>query len=142
MGLNTAGGFLPILWDCAAYEKSLERLQSMSIGTLLCSHPYRGIHLPPALIRRGQEAKEYIADSLLVARKLGEIMRRQVSECQGRPLVEIVDRVIAELPPEWGFKPLAELPMPDFSLGTVAFAVAQWGEQGVRKEQKKQAASR
>ena len=53
-GISTPGGFLPILCDCAAYEKSLERLQALPIRTLLLSHPYRGIHLPPSLLREGE----------------------------------------------------------------------------------------
>jgi glyoxylase-like metal-dependent hydrolase (beta-lactamase superfamily II) len=125
-GINTPGGFLPILWDCVAYEKSLQRLQSLPIRALLLSHPYRGIHLPPSLVREGTAVKEYLADSLLVAQTLGEALRTQVRASQGRSLAETADSVIASLPKEWGFKPLAELPMPDFSLGTVAFALAQF----------------
>ena len=126
-GISTPGGSLPILCDCAAYEKSLERLQALPIRTLLLSHPYRGIHLPPSLLREGEAVGEYLADSLLVVRALDEAVQREVRTSAGRPLVEIADRVIAALPPEWGFKPVSELPMPTFSLGTVAFALARSG---------------
>jgi hypothetical protein len=102
----------------------------LPIRTLLLSHPYRGIHLPPSLLREGEAVAEYLADSLLAARALGEAMQREVRASAGRPLVEITDRVIAALPPEWGFKPVAELPMPAFSLGTVAFALAQSSHDG------------
>ena len=116
-GISTPGGFLPILCDCAAYEKSLERLQALPIRTLLLSHPYRGIHLPPSLLREGEAVREYLADSLLAARALGEAMQREVRASADRPLVEITNRVIAALPPEWGFKPVADLPMPSFFPG-------------------------
>ncbi len=129
-GIGTPGGFLPILCDCTAYEKSLERLQDLPIRILLVSHPYRGIHLPPSLLRESEAVAEYLADSLLVARTLGKAMQRETRASAGRPLVEITDRVIAALPPEWGFKPVAHLPMPAFSLGTVAFALAQGSQVG------------
>ncbi len=129
-GISTPGGSLPILCDFAAYEKSLERLQALPIRTLLLSHPYRGIHLPPSLLREGEAVGEYLADSLLVVRALDEAVQREVRASAGRPLVEIADSVIAALPPEWGFKPVAHLPMPAFSLGTVAFALAQGSHDG------------
>jgi hypothetical protein len=84
--------------------------------------------LPPAQIRVGDEVKEYLSDSLLVACKLGEALRRQVRESDGQSLAEVADRVVAALPKEWGFRPAAEVPAPNFSLGTVAFAMAQFGK--------------
>ena len=100
----------------------------MEIAFLVQCHPYRGIALPPSRIRKGQEVKQYLSDSLELVMRLGDSFRRHAGD-QGDGAKEIADRVIAELPAEMGFSPIAELPMPHFTLGTVF-----WGLARARKE--------
>jgi glyoxylase-like metal-dependent hydrolase (beta-lactamase superfamily II) len=123
-GLNNLGGSLPIIHDFVSYQKSIERLQRMDIRTLVFCHPYRGISLPPSRIRRGKEIAEYLSDSMDLVRRLGEAFR-QSDDQTGTSPAEIADGVIARLPVEMGFKRIAEIPMPHFSLGTVFWGLAR-----------------
>jgi glyoxylase-like metal-dependent hydrolase (beta-lactamase superfamily II) len=124
-GLHSPGGSLPIIYDFIAYQKSIERLLGMDIGSLFCSHPYRGIHLPSSPIRRGREVREFLYDSRESARRIVESVGRRASETGERSLPEITDKVIAELPEEMGFKPIAELRSSLFSVRTVFWCLSQ-----------------
>ena len=124
-GLHSPGGSLPIIYDFTAYQKSIERLLEMDIGSLFCSHHYRGIHLPSSPIRRGNEVREFLYDSRESAGRIYEAVGRLASESGERPLPEITDKVIAELPEEMGFKPIAELRSALFSVRTVFWCLSQ-----------------
>jgi glyoxylase-like metal-dependent hydrolase (beta-lactamase superfamily II) len=123
-GLNNPGGSLPIIHDFVAYERSIEALTAMDLRTLVFCHPYRGMNLPPSRIRRGPEITQYLADSLELVRRLAEAFG-EAGDQTGRRPVDIADAVIARLPVEMGFKPIAEAPMPHFSLGTVFWGLAR-----------------
>jgi glyoxylase-like metal-dependent hydrolase (beta-lactamase superfamily II) len=123
-GLNNQGGSLPIIHDFVAYQKSIERLQGIDLRTLVFCHPYRGINLPPSRVRRDKEIDEYLADSMDLARRLGEAFR-QAGDQTGKSPAEIADGVITRLPAEMGFKRIAEIPTPHFSLGTVFWGLAR-----------------
>ncbi len=125
-GLNTPGGSLPIIADFFGYEKSVRRLMAMPVRAMLFSHPFRGLRLPPSLVRQGDEATTYLVDSLEVVMRLIETLRRVARE--DRPLADIANEVIDQLPAEMGFKRIAEVPMPQFSLGTVFCGLSQLTE--------------
>lgn len=118
-GLGVPDGSLPSLIDLEAYERSLVRLMGLPIRTILTAHPYRGLHLPPSPERKGQQVKEYLLDSTDAARRLREVLASHGKGEAGRPLQEIADSVIKELPAEMGFKRMAELRDYTISLGTV-----------------------
>jgi hydroxyacylglutathione hydrolase len=123
-GLNTPGGALPIIYDLAQYERSVERLMQIPLRCMLFSHPYRGLRLAPSTVRPSEEIKEYLADSLDIARRLRAALRRHSAAADERPLAEVADAVIAELPSQMGYKRVAELGAPQFTLGTVARGLA------------------
>jgi glyoxylase-like metal-dependent hydrolase (beta-lactamase superfamily II) len=126
-GLHSPGGSLPIIYDFAAYEKSIERLLVMEVRSLFCSHHYRGIRLASSPIRRGKEVREFLYDSREAARRIYDAVGRQVSGGRDRSLPEITDGVIAALPEEMGFKPIAELRSSLFSARTVFWCLSQLG---------------
>ena len=123
-GLNNPGGSLPIIHDFVAYQGSIEALLAMDLRTLVFCHPYRGINLSPSRIRRGPEIGQYLADSLELVRRLGEAFRRSGDQTGRRP-ADVADGIIAQLPAEMGFKKIAEIPMPHFSLGTVFWGIGR-----------------
>jgi glyoxylase-like metal-dependent hydrolase (beta-lactamase superfamily II) len=124
-GLHVEGGKLPVITDFSAYEKSIKRLLGIPIQLLLCGHRYRGLALAPCSVRRGEEIKQYLRDSQETAKRIVEAVRRVASSSWAKPLVEITDGVVAELPEEMGFKRMAELPSPLFSAGTVFWCLRQ-----------------
>jgi glyoxylase-like metal-dependent hydrolase (beta-lactamase superfamily II) len=123
-GLHSPGGSLPIIYDFPAYQKSVERLLEMDIGSLCSSHPYRGIHLPPSPIRKGKEVRAFLCDSREAARQIHEAVMRRASGRGEKPLPEITDEVIADLPREMGFMPIAELRSSLFSVRTVFWCLS------------------
>jgi glyoxylase-like metal-dependent hydrolase (beta-lactamase superfamily II) len=125
-GLHNTTGSLPIITDFPAYERSMERLLGMPVRLILCGHKFRGIRLPPAELRYDDEAREYLQDSLHVAGAIEEEVKRVSSGAQ-LSLPEITDAVIAGLPGEMGFKPVAELPKPSFSTETVFWCLRGLG---------------
>jgi glyoxylase-like metal-dependent hydrolase (beta-lactamase superfamily II) len=124
-GLNTPGGFLPIIYDLARYEKSVERLSSVPLRAMLFSHPYRGLRLPPSVVRRENEIDEYLTNSRNIAARLREAVAKQATAAGNRSLLDIADAIVDALPVEMGFLKMAKLPMPELSLGTVFFALKQ-----------------
>jgi glyoxylase-like metal-dependent hydrolase (beta-lactamase superfamily II) len=124
-GLNTPGGILPIIYDLASYERSVEHLSNVPLKAMLFSHPYRGLRLPPSVVRREEEIREYLTDSHSAAARLREAIADQAATAMNRPLREIADRIIDALPIEMGFFKMAQLPMPELSLGTIFFALRQ-----------------
>jgi glyoxylase-like metal-dependent hydrolase (beta-lactamase superfamily II) len=117
-GLHNTTGSLPIITDFPAYKRSMQRLLKMPVRLILCGHKYRGIKLPFSDLRQDDEARQYLQDSLDVAGAIEEGVRHVSSGAQ-LPLAEITDAVIAGLPGEMGFKPVAELPKNAFSTQTV-----------------------
>ncbi len=124
-GLNTPGGGLPIIYDLTAYEKSVERLMKLPLRIILSTHPYRGLRLPPSTIRQGEEIRQYLSDSLEFIRRLREAVKHQAARRGNRTIPEIADSVIDELPQEMGFKHVADVPVPRFSLSTVFWSLCQ-----------------
>jgi len=118
-GLGGEKGQLPIITDFDAYEKSLERLSGIPCQFLLCSHPYRSFLLPTASIRQGKEMGQFIHDSKEVTKRIRDAVIKIAHTAKGRPLKEITDDVLAQLPREMGFKRVMELGMPIFSATTV-----------------------
>lgn len=126
--LSTPGGSLPIIYDLAAYEKSIERLSGMPIKSIFFSHPYRGLRLPPSAVRTGSDVTEYLADSRRVASLLREAVLKEAAVQGTKSLMEMADDIIGSLPPEMGFLKTGFLPAPEFSLGTIVCALAQAGK--------------
>jgi glyoxylase-like metal-dependent hydrolase (beta-lactamase superfamily II) len=124
-GLNTPGGILPIIYDLARYERSIERLSNVPLRAMLFSHPYRGLRLPPSVVRREEEIGEYLKDSRSAAARLREAVAKQAAATVNRPLRDIADSIVEVLPVEMGFLKMAQLPMPELSLGTIFFALKQ-----------------
>jgi glyoxylase-like metal-dependent hydrolase (beta-lactamase superfamily II) len=117
-GLHTASGELPIITDFPAYEKSVKRLIDMPIRSICCSHPFRGITLPPCEYRDADEVRQYLQDSLYTVQAIANAVGLVASNTH-MSLTEMTDAVIARLPVEMGFKPLSELPPQSFSVNTV-----------------------
>lgn len=124
-GLGTPGGSLPILYDLEAYEASLGRLTEMEPQCILSAHPYRGVNLAPSIVKKKGEVKQFLSDSLDAARRIREAIDHQAAKGSDRPLDEITDAVIAELPVKMGFNPLTEVPVPRFPIGTVFWGLQE-----------------
>ncbi len=118
-GLHVDDGKLPLIFDFPAYEKSLKRLMGMPLQLLLCGHPFRGVTLAPSPVRRGRDIGEYLHDCLEVAERIGEAVGRVTSREGQLPLLQAVDRVVAELPERMRFRMTADLASPLFSGSTV-----------------------
>jgi glyoxylase-like metal-dependent hydrolase (beta-lactamase superfamily II) len=123
-GLNTPGGMLPIIYDLKAYALSLQRLIQMPVRCLMQCHPYRGIQLPPAWIRQGEQVGKFLEDALRFAQMLSDAVQRHADEKE-EPLMAVGNRIIAELPEELGFLPLDRQPAAQFSLMTLYYALSQ-----------------
>jgi glyoxylase-like metal-dependent hydrolase (beta-lactamase superfamily II) len=121
-GLGSPGGAFPIVIDLDAYEKSISRLLKMPISYILSSHPYRGVHLAPSIIRKKDEVRQFLYDSREFVFRLKDAISCQETELAGS-LFKKTDKIIAAFPVEMDFKPLAEQRVPDFSLTTVFWAV-------------------
>jgi len=117
-GLSSPDGSLPIIYDLEAYKQSVKRLKEIPLGMLIGCHPYRGMNLPPSIIKKGSEVKRFLEDSLEVAERITEAAAALKNERE-KPLPEVVDKLIAKLPANMDFKPLAQLMMPQFTLTTV-----------------------
>jgi len=118
-GLHIKGGKLPLITDPLAYEKSIEHLLGIPLQLLLCGHRYRGLTLPPSSLRRGGEIRQYLHDSRETVERIVEAVGHIAPSAGEKSLLEITDEVVAELPKEMGFKPVAELRPPPFSAITV-----------------------
>lgn len=99
--------------------RSIDRLMQMDLRTLVFTHGYRGLRLPPSTTRRGEEIREYLRDAMDAALKLGEALRSASARGGDVPFLEMIDRVIAGMPGEMGFVPLARQFSPQFSALTV-----------------------
>jgi glyoxylase-like metal-dependent hydrolase (beta-lactamase superfamily II) len=121
-GLGTPEGSLPIIYDLALYKKSMERLLTMPIKHLLGVHPYRELNQPPSSIKTGSEVKKFLKTSKEAAGCIADAVAKQRTT-DGKSLNVIVDEIIDRIPAEFGFKHIAELPMPHFSLTTVFFGL-------------------
>jgi glyoxylase-like metal-dependent hydrolase (beta-lactamase superfamily II) len=122
-GLHDGYGSLPIICDVSAYKKSIQRLLEMPLQLLLCGHPYRAINLPSSPIRRGSEIKEYLRDSLEVAKRIEEAAQNVEYRGEEGSLIETIDMVVAQLPEKMGFKMAADLASPLHSATTVYFCL-------------------
>lgn len=123
-GLHSPGGSLPVIFDFDAYVKSIDRLFEMDFQMLLCCHNYRGVSLPPSYVRHGQEIKQFLCDSRDVADRIRDAVYHHASQRKGGSLFDITDDVIAKLPEKFGFKRIAELQSPLFSLRTVFWCLS------------------
>jgi hydroxyacylglutathione hydrolase len=117
--LGGPDGAVPIIYDLFAYKKSIERLLTMSLSTLVFTHGYRGKRLPPSPVKTGSQIKEHLTDALEMADRLIEALRKEAPTKGSRPFLEVVDAVIANMPLEMGFAPLAKQFTPQFSVSTV-----------------------
>jgi len=117
-GLSSPGGSLPIITDLKAYAKSVNRLLDLPVNCILSSHPYRGIKLAPSIIKQGEEAKQFLLDTREFVLRLEDAIENMNAESV-ESLPEATDKVIAALPEEMGFKPIAEARLPQFSMTTV-----------------------
>ncbi len=118
-GLGTPEGNLPLVFDMAAYQRSIDRLLGLPINLLYTTHPYRGLRVPSATVRQGPEVRMFLEDAKELASRLAEALRAQTGSVGEKTPLEIADAVVDMLPPEMGHKKLAELPFPDFTLNTV-----------------------
>lgn len=117
--LGGPDGSLPIITDLVDYGKSIDRLLQMPLRVLVFTHAYRGLRLPPSTVRRGEEIREYLLDSKEVADRLVEVLRRESAGRRDRPFLATADRVIAGLPEEMRFAPIAKQFSPQFSVSTI-----------------------
>lgn len=108
-GLHVEGGSLPVIWDLARYEKSLEYLKGIPFQLLLCAHHYRGLNLPPSAVRSGDEVRQYLGDCQEAAKRIGEAIRHVAPQALGKPFMEVADAVMAKLPKKMGFTRPMEL---------------------------------
>lgn len=125
-GLGREGGGLPILEDLIDYEASLERLRQLPIRLSFTAHDFRGLTLPPAFTRQDEEAGKYLEECLEFTWRMIEAMEKVAPQVSGRPVPEVYDRVVAELPATMGFESYDRLPRPFFSATTVFFTLPQF----------------
>ena len=107
-GLHTGGGMLPFIMDLENYRKSLRRVQELHPSMLFCGHPYRGITLAPASVRRGKEVNQFLGESLEFAERLDEAIVVVSLRREGKSFVDLCDDVIGHLPKEMAFTPMAQ----------------------------------
>lgn len=122
--LGGPDGSLPIVQYLQDYLRSIDRIAQMDVRTLVFTHPYRGISLPPSTVRRGKEVGAYLRDAGEAARSLGEALRKESARGDGS-LEERVDRVLADMPAGMKFVPLAKQFSPRFSVMTVYCGLKQ-----------------
>ena len=122
-GLGNPGGALPIILDVVSYQKSIGRLLELPIKTLYTTHPFRGLHSPPATVHTGNDVRPFLMDCRELAGKLAEALYQQAGSGLDRTLAQMVDSVVESLPAEMGFKKTADLFMPEFSLATVFWSL-------------------
>jgi glyoxylase-like metal-dependent hydrolase (beta-lactamase superfamily II) len=127
VGLHVEGGKLPIIYDIDAYARSLKRLQEMPIKCLLCSHPYRGLHLHATTIRRGKEVKQYLEDCEEFIDRFAKAVYKAKPKLSEMGFMQAADLVIAGLPREMDFRPMTQVPRPLYSAHTVYFALHRIG---------------
>lgn len=118
-GLGGPDGGLPVILDLDAYKASLARLLELQISTLHTTHPFRGLTSGPAGVREGEEVQTYLRESLQFADLLQAELQNQIEQGPDSSLTEVTDAVMHALPAELGFKPVAELPMPDMTWTTI-----------------------
>jgi glyoxylase-like metal-dependent hydrolase (beta-lactamase superfamily II) len=117
--LGSPDGSLPIITDLARYRESVNRLLQMNLKTLVFTHGYRGLRLPPSTIRRGNEIEEHLHDAKEMAMRLSEAVAKESVGWTTKPFPEAVDQVITDMPEEMRFLPLAKQLNPQFSVTTV-----------------------
>jgi hydroxyacylglutathione hydrolase len=117
--LGGVDGAIPIIMDIVAYRKTIDRLLEMPVNTLVFTHGYRGKRLPPSPVKRGDEIREHLTDAREFADRLIDALRKEAPTKSEQPFPSVVDAVIARMPAEMGFAPLAKQFMPHFSVSTV-----------------------
>lgn len=120
-GLHDRSGGLPILMDLEAYKDSVKRVSEMPVRQILMSHDYRGVSLPPANIRQGEEVKRHLRDCYEVADRLSEAISTIPEVNLDEPVIRVYDQVVARLPEKMGFKKLDELSVPALSAEVILF---------------------
>jgi glyoxylase-like metal-dependent hydrolase (beta-lactamase superfamily II) len=123
--LGGPDGAVPIIMDLFAYKKSIERLLAMPLSTLVFTHGYRGKRLPPSPVKRGPEIAEHLNDAMEMADRLIEVLKKESSSRSTTPFLELADRVIAGMPADMGFVPLAKQFSPKFSVSTIFWGFEQ-----------------
>ncbi len=125
--LGGPDGSLPIILDVARYQTSVDRLMGMPLKTLVFTHGYRGLRLPPSTVRRGGEIREYLLDAKEMAKRLLEVLERESGSRKEKPFLEVVDEVIAGMPAEMAFVSLARQFSAHFSISTVYWGLSRFG---------------
>jgi glyoxylase-like metal-dependent hydrolase (beta-lactamase superfamily II) len=128
VGLHVEGGKLPVIFDLAAYMKSLQRLKQIPVRFLLASHHYRGTHLPPNPIRQESEVSQYLGECQEFAERLDAAVRKSLPYASERRFMEVADEVIVDLPIEMGFAPITQVQRPLYSTQTIFFAFYNLGQ--------------
>jgi hydroxyacylglutathione hydrolase len=124
-GICEHDGGLPIIDDLAAYETSLDRVQGMSLGVLVNSHPFRGMTTPPSIVLRDENIKTFLSECREFTRTLRQTAASMAPDLSSRPFLKLYDEVISKLPAEWGLKPSAQLRGLFFSAATLLNCVKQ-----------------
>jgi len=127
--LGGPDGALPIIMDLNDYRRSIDRLLDMSLGTLVFTHGYRGLRLPPSTVRRGSAIREYLTDARNVADTLVDVLQQEIPRSKDAPFLETADRVIAGMPKEMGFLPLGKQMSPHFSVSTIHWGMKLFGRE-------------
>jgi glyoxylase-like metal-dependent hydrolase (beta-lactamase superfamily II) len=117
--LGGSDGSVPIIMDLFAYRKTIERLLGIPINTLVFTHGYRGKRLPASPVKRGPEVKEHLTDAMEMADRLVDALKKEAPSRGAKPFPQLVDTIIAAMPPEMGFAPLAKQFTPHFSASTI-----------------------
>ncbi len=125
-GLGTPEGSLPLVYDMAAYQRSIDRVLGLPIKTLRTTHPYRAQGLAPATVREGAEVRAYLESSRDLAARLEEAFAAEAETALERAPADVADAVIRRLPAKTGHSTLAGLPFPDFTLTTVMCGTGLW----------------
>jgi glyoxylase-like metal-dependent hydrolase (beta-lactamase superfamily II) len=125
--LGGPDGSLPIITDLARYQESVDRLLQMNLRTLVFTHGYRGLKLPPSPIRKGDDIKEYLRDAKDVAVRLREVLHQEPDGWVDKPFPEVIDRIISGMPEEMHFLPFAKQFSPHFSATTVYYGLSRPG---------------
>jgi len=124
-GLHDGRGKIPIIFDLPSYKRSMKRIQEIPIRSILCAHDYRGICLPPASLRHGEEVVKFVHDSLEFAERLDDAIAKVSLYKSEKGFIELADEVVAQFPKEMGFKSFTKVERPFLSGQTIFFRLSQ-----------------
>lgn len=125
--ISNFGGGLPILDDFNAYQRSMERMLTMSLKTLAHAHPFGSYTVSNKMVMKGDEIKTYLTECLAFSNQLKDAATGVKPDLGKKPLSDLYDNVVSQLPESAGLKSFSEMRRQYFSPGTLLKIMLQLG---------------